>query len=97
MLNTAIVGLAAAMVMAAKGETSYLNVNDEAFLLQETGITQIVDSEEDLFFGLACRDNGLTAVYVSGEGWASVRVKANFVNEETTWDFQPTGGTFKVN
>lgn len=97
MLNTAIVGLAAAMVMAAKSETSYMNIEEKAYLVQETGVSRIVDSEEDVFFGLACRDNGLTAVYVSGEGWASVRVKANFVNEETIWDFQPTGGTFKVN
>lgn len=95
MLNT-IIGAAAALVLAAK-ETGYVNINETPYLVQETGITQIVDSEEDLFFGLASRKNGLTAVYISSEGWLATKVKANIENEEVVWDFKPIDGVVDVN
>lgn len=96
MLNSAFIGLAAAMVMAAKG-TGYVNVNEKPYLVQETGLTEIMDSEEDIFFGLASRENGLTAVYISSEGWMTTKVKANIKNEETIWDFQAVDGAISVN
>lgn len=97
MLNSAIMGVAAALVLAAKNEgTSYLNVNEEAFLVQKTGFTQLTEAE-DVFFGLSARDNGLTAVYLSGEGWIETKVKANVNNAEVSWEFRPTDGTIIIN
>ena len=96
MLNSAIMGVAAALVLAAKGQTSYVNVGDEAFLLQETGITQIVDSEEDLFFGLASREDGVTGFYISDNGWMRTKTKVKSADEKYDWEFQITGGTLDV-
>lgn len=97
MLNTAIIGLAAAMVMAAKGETSYLNVNEEAFLVQKSGIVSIVEDEEDLFFGLASREDGVTGFYISDNGWVRTKTKVKSADEKYDWEFQITGGTLDVN
>lgn len=97
MLNTAIVGLAAAMVMAAKSETSYMNVNEEAFLVQKTGIVSIVEDEEDLFFGLASREDGVTGFYISDNGWMRTKTKVKSADEKYDWEFQITGGTLDVN
>lgn len=96
MLNTAIVGLAAAMVMAAKQETSYLNIKDEAFLIQKTGIVSIVEDEEDIFFGLAAKDNGVTAFYVGDDSWMRSKVKAVTAEDKYDWTFQITGGSADI-
>ena len=98
MLNSAIMGVAAALVLAAKNEgTSYLNVNEEAFLVQETGIVSIVSNEEDLFFGLASREDGVTGLYISDNGWMRTRTKAKTGEKTYDWEFQITGGTLNVN
>lgn len=96
MLNSTFIGLAAAMVMAAKG-TGYVNVGDEAFLLQETGITQIVDSEEDIFYGLASRENGVAGIYISDNGWMRTKTRVVSTDDKHDWEFQITGGTLSVN
>lgn len=96
MLNT-IMGVAAALVLAAKGQTSYVNVGDEAFLLQETGITQIVDSEEDIFYGLASRENGVAGIYISTDGWMRTKTRVVSTDDKHDWEFQITGGTLSVN
>ena len=97
MLNSTIIGLAAAMVMAAKGETSYMNIDERAYLVQETGITQIVDSEEDIFFGLASRKDGVTGLYISDNGWMRTKTRVISIEDNNNWEFQITGGTLDVN
>lgn len=97
MLNSTIMGVAAALVLAAKSETSYLNVNEEAFLVQKTGIVSIVENEEDLFFGLASRKDGVTAIYVGKDGWMKSKVGVVSTEENYDWEFQITGGTLNVN
>lgn len=95
MLNT-IIGAAAALVLAAKQETSFMNIYSEPFMVQKTGIVKIYENEEDVFYGLACRDNGLTAIYISSDGWLEANVKAKVENEDVNWQFQPTGGTIGI-
>lgn len=97
MLNSTIIGLAAAMVMAAKGETSYMNIDERAYLVQETGITQIVDSEEDIFFGLASRKDGVTGFYISDNGWMRTKTRVVSIEDKNDWEFEITGGTLDVN
>jgi hypothetical protein len=91
------IGAAAALVLAAKVETSYLNVNEEAFLVQKSGIVSIVEDEEDLFFGLASREDGVTGLYVSDNGWMRTKTKVKSADEKYDWEFQITGGTLDVN